>query len=62
MLGGLMQIVAPPLAALLLQVLPLQTIMLVDITTAALAITLVYLTHIPQPEQRGHRRQSVRAP
>lgn len=51
-LHGIINIVSPPLGALLLSVLPLQGILAVDIVTAALAITSLVFTHIPQPQRR----------
>lgn len=49
MLNGGLGIVAAPLGALLLQLLPLQGVLLVDIVSAALAITTVLLVDVPQP-------------
>jgi DHA3 family macrolide efflux protein-like MFS transporter len=50
-LNGGMNIVAPPLGALLLEVLPVQGVLAVDIVTAALGLTTLALIHIPQPER-----------
>jgi MFS transporter, DHA3 family, macrolide efflux protein len=50
-LQGAMGIVSPPLGALLLGILPLHGIMAIDVTTAALAIGLLGLVHIPQPRR-----------
>jgi MFS transporter, DHA3 family, macrolide efflux protein len=47
--GGL-NIVSAPLGAFLLAVLPMQGILSIDIGTALLAVTIVFLTQIPQPE------------
>ena len=47
---GVLSIVAPPLGAMLLAVLPLHGIMLVDVITAAFAIAPLFVVHIPQPE------------
>jgi DHA3 family macrolide efflux protein-like MFS transporter len=46
---GVLNIVGPPLGALLLELLPLYGIMLVDVGTAALAILPLLFVHIPQP-------------
>ncbi len=51
-LQGLMNIVAPPLGALLLAVLPLHGVLAVDIITAVLAILPLLFVAIPQPETR----------
>ena len=50
--GGL-NIISAPLGASLLAVLPMQGILAIDITTAILAVTIVFFTQIPQPERRG---------
>jgi DHA3 family macrolide efflux protein-like MFS transporter len=50
-LYGGMSIISAPLGAYLLAVLPMQGILGIDISTAFLAIIIVYLTHIPQPER-----------
>ncbi len=47
---GVVQVAAPPLGALLLSLLPLHSIMLIDVATAALAITPLLLVAIPQPK------------
>jgi DHA3 family macrolide efflux protein-like MFS transporter len=46
---GVMQIVAPPAAAFLLLLLPMQDILLVDACTAALGILPLFFITIPQP-------------
>src|SRR6185503_17232712 len=48
-LQGLMMIAAPPLAAMLLSVLPLHTILGIDVLTAAIAILLLAGIRLPQP-------------
>jgi DHA3 family macrolide efflux protein-like MFS transporter len=50
-LNGAMNIAAPPLGAFLLALLPLPGIMLIDVTTALLAIGALLLVAIPQPER-----------
>jgi len=57
--GGL-NIVSAPLGALLLGVLPMQGILAIDVTTAALAILLLLVTRIPQPEGRGEASAGTR--
>ncbi|UCH58375.1 MAG: MFS transporter [Anaerolineales bacterium] len=51
LLQGVMSIAAPPLGALLVELLPLHGVLAVDIGTAALAITPLLFAHIPQPEK-----------
>jgi DHA3 family macrolide efflux protein-like MFS transporter len=48
---GAMNVVAPPLGALLLGLLPLYGIMGIDVVTAALAITPLLFVAIPQPHK-----------
>lgn len=59
-LQGLSNIVAPPLGAILLEFLPIQGILFIDVGTAALAITTLLFVSVPQPvtpegRQRGWR-------
>ncbi len=51
-LRGAMNIVAPPVGALLLSVLPLQGVLAIDIGTAALAIAPLFFISIPQPKRK----------
>jgi MFS transporter, DHA3 family, macrolide efflux protein len=48
-LMGTMNIVAPPLGALLLEIMPLHAIMGIDVVTAALAILFLLVVRIPRP-------------
>jgi len=48
--GGL-NIISAPLGAYLLAILPMQGILAIDIITAAIAVTIVFFTTIPQPER-----------
>jgi MFS transporter, DHA3 family, macrolide efflux protein len=52
-LYGGMNILSAPLGASLLAFLPMQGILSIDIGTAILAVTIVFLTQIPQPERGG---------
>jgi DHA3 family macrolide efflux protein-like MFS transporter len=56
MLQGGMSIVAPPVGALLLGVLPMQGVLAVDVVTAALAVASVFVIAIPQPPRRAEGR------
>ncbi len=50
-LNGALNIVGPPLGALLMELLPLYSVMLVDVGTAMLAIVPLFFVHVPQPER-----------
>ncbi len=52
MLQGGMSIIAPPIGALLLATLPMQSVLAVDVGTAALAMLILALVRIPQPARR----------
>jgi MFS transporter, DHA3 family, macrolide efflux protein len=49
MLNGGMNIISAPLGALLLEVLPLQGVLAIDVITALIAITPLFFFAIPQP-------------
>jgi DHA3 family macrolide efflux protein-like MFS transporter len=51
-LHGVMHIVTPPLGAFLMSILPLHSIMAIDVATAAFAIVPLFFVHIPQPLRR----------
>jgi DHA3 family macrolide efflux protein-like MFS transporter len=55
-LQGLANIVAPPLGALLLELIPVQSILAIDVSTAILAIGPLFFIPIPQP-RRGASTQ-----
>jgi DHA3 family macrolide efflux protein-like MFS transporter len=59
-LAGINNIVAPPLGALLLGLLPMQNVLLIDIGTAALAVGILLFTSIPQPAQHLDESGRVR--
>jgi len=46
-----MSIISAPLGAFLLAILPMQGILGIDISTALIAISIVFFTQIPQPER-----------
>lgn len=50
-LYGGMNIISAPLGAFLLAIFPMQGILGIDISTALIAISIVFFTHIPQPER-----------
>jgi len=51
-LQGLMALVAPPVGALLISVMPTQNVLFIDIGTAMLAILPLLFLNIPQPVQK----------
>jgi DHA3 family macrolide efflux protein-like MFS transporter len=51
-LDGAVKIIAPPMGALVLALLPLWAVMLIDVVTAGLAIVIVASVHIPQPQRQ----------
>ena len=50
---GLCNIVVPPVAAMLLELLPMQPILAIDVATAALAIIPLFFVTIPQPKRKA---------
>ncbi len=52
-LRGVLDIITPPLGALLLEVLPLHAIMGLDVVTAAFAIGPLFFIAIPQPQREA---------
>ena len=50
-MNGALNIIGPPLGALLMEVLPLSGVMLVDVGTAMLAIIPLFFVHVPQPKR-----------
>jgi DHA3 family macrolide efflux protein-like MFS transporter len=51
-MNGALNVVGPPLGAILLELMPLQGVMMVDVGTALLAITPLLLVHVPQPQRQ----------
>jgi DHA3 family macrolide efflux protein-like MFS transporter len=51
MLNGGLNVVAAPLGAILLEVLPLQGILAIDVITAAFAIMPLFFVRVPQPSR-----------
>jgi DHA3 family macrolide efflux protein-like MFS transporter len=51
-MGGIMNVVSPPLGALALALMPLHSIMAIDVASAAFAIAPLFFVSIPQPAQR----------
>ncbi len=57
---GAIQVLGPPLGALLISILPLHGVMLIDVGTAAFAIIPLLFLQIPQPEtQPGEAGESI---
>jgi len=58
-LNGVLNMVAPPLGALLLRVLPFYGVMLTDVVAAAIAVSALFFVHVPQPAKTDGRPSSV---
>jgi DHA3 family macrolide efflux protein-like MFS transporter len=58
-LGGIITIAAPALGALALAVFPFQGALLIDVTTALLAVSLLFLYRVPQPQRDTTQRSSL---
>ncbi|MBN1811800.1 MAG: MFS transporter [Anaerolineae bacterium] len=61
-IGGAVNIISPPLGALLLSVLPLHGIMAIDVLTAAFAIVPLFFVHVPQPERATAAQEAQAKP
>jgi len=64
MLNGGLNVVAAPMGALLLEILPMQGILAIDVVTAVVAITPLFFFQVPQPEriERQASGESQRVP
>jgi DHA3 family macrolide efflux protein-like MFS transporter len=51
MLWGALGIIAAPLGALVMDLIPLYSVVMIDVVTAAFAIAPLFFVHIPQPER-----------
>lgn len=49
---GVLGIIAPPLGAFLMSILPLHNVLTIDVVTALMAIIPLLFVHIPQPEKK----------
>jgi DHA3 family macrolide efflux protein-like MFS transporter len=58
-LNGGLSIISAPLAALLLELLPMQAILAIDVVTAAVAIMPLFFFAIPQPTRDPDNKKSV---
>lgn len=61
-LQGLMALVAPPVGALLISVIPTQGVLLIDVGTAMLAVLPLFFLSIPQPQRKAtaaHEKPSL---
>ncbi len=52
-LRGVTNMLAPPVGALLITIMPLYGVMAIDVATAVLAISPLFFVRIPQPERRA---------
>jgi DHA3 family macrolide efflux protein-like MFS transporter len=61
-LNGLASILAPPMGAILLALIPMGSILAIDVVTAIIAVSVVLLLDIPQPKMTDRQKeQSVLA-
>jgi DHA3 family macrolide efflux protein-like MFS transporter len=58
-LQGLVNIVAPPAGALLLDILPMQYVLAVDVITAVFAVGPLFFIPVPQPERGDESARGV---
>lgn len=58
-LGGIITIAAAPLGAFALALLPFQGALLIDVVTALLAVGLLFVHRIPQPERNATAQASL---
>ena len=49
---GVLGIIAPPLGAFLMSILPLHNVLAIDVVTALMAIIPLLFVHVPQPEKK----------
>jgi DHA3 family macrolide efflux protein-like MFS transporter len=61
-MNGALNIVGPPLGALLMEVLLLYGVMLVDVGTAMLAILPLFFVHVPQPKRDDRGVEGAESP
>jgi MFS transporter, DHA3 family, macrolide efflux protein len=61
-LNGAMNIIAPPLGALLIGLFPMQAVLAIDVVTALLAVTPLLFVRIPQPPRRHTANAPALAP
>jgi DHA3 family macrolide efflux protein-like MFS transporter len=59
-LNGALAIIAPPTGALLVTILPIYSVLAIDVLTAIVAIVSIAMIHIPQPTRiNDHKESSV---
>ena len=61
-LNGAMNIVAPPLGALLIAVFPMQSVLAIDVCTALMAVAPLLFIAVPQPSRRVAPMGAEQAP
>ena len=61
-MNGVLNIVGPPIGALLMGLLPLEGIMMVDVGTAAFAIAPLLFVTVPQPRREARGGQDLAKP
>ena len=58
-ISGIAGIVAPPLGALLMDILPIQHVLAIDVSTALFAVTPLFFIHVPQPQRIYVKSKSI---
>lgn len=58
-LNGLVAISAPPAGALLLELMPIEYVLAIDVVTAILAVGPLLFIAVPQPENKGNSARGV---
>jgi DHA3 family macrolide efflux protein-like MFS transporter len=51
-LYGIVNIIAPPIGALLISVFPIQNVLAIDVVTAAIAVSILFFITIPKPPRQ----------
>ena len=57
--SGIASIVAPPMGALLIEILPIQYVLGIDVVTAVFAIVPLLVIHVPQPPKQLSKAKTV---
>lgn len=60
-LHGLVSIVAPPIGALLISVMPTQNVLMIDVATAVLGVTPLLFFSVPQPPRTEQHESTPKA-
>ena len=62
-MNGALNVIGPPLGAMLIELLPFEGVMLMDVATAMLAVAPLFFVHVPQPDRAATESdQGLEAP